>query len=66
LEKSQNAQFIKPMECLPVEKIPEGDNWTYELLCGRPHKISSVAQRVMWRWRYGAGQSPALTISNAT
>jgi bifunctional non-homologous end joining protein LigD len=19
------------MECLPVEKIPEGDNWTYEL-----------------------------------
>jgi ATP-dependent DNA ligase len=31
LEKSHNARFIKPMECLPVEKIPEGDNWTYEL-----------------------------------
>ena len=31
MEKSHNARFIKPMECLPVEKIPEGDNWTYEL-----------------------------------
>ncbi|HTF69712.1 MAG TPA: non-homologous end-joining DNA ligase [Edaphobacter sp.] len=25
------AHFIEPMECLPVEKIPEGDLWTYEL-----------------------------------
>jgi hypothetical protein len=25
------AHFIEPMECLPVEKIPEGDVWTYEL-----------------------------------
>jgi ATP-dependent DNA ligase len=25
------ARFIEPMECLPVEKIPEGDLWTYEL-----------------------------------
>ena len=25
------ARFIEPMECLPVEKIPEGDVWTYEL-----------------------------------
>jgi ATP-dependent DNA ligase len=25
------ASFIEPMECLPVEKIPEGDLWTYEL-----------------------------------
>jgi hypothetical protein len=24
------------MECLPVEKIPEGDKWTYELLGGHP------------------------------
>jgi bifunctional non-homologous end joining protein LigD len=30
LEKNL-ARFFKPMECLPVEKIPEGDNWTYEL-----------------------------------
>ena len=27
----QIARFIEPMECLPVEKIPEGDLWTYEL-----------------------------------
>jgi bifunctional non-homologous end joining protein LigD len=25
------TRFIEPMECLPVEKIPEGDVWTYEL-----------------------------------
>jgi ATP-dependent DNA ligase len=25
------ARFIKPMDCLPVEKIPEGDIWSYEL-----------------------------------
>ncbi len=25
------ARFIEPMECLPVEEIPEGDVWTYEL-----------------------------------
>ncbi|HTF63204.1 MAG TPA: hypothetical protein VK638_10880 [Edaphobacter sp.] len=25
------ARFIEPMECLPVDKIPEGDVWTYEL-----------------------------------
>jgi ATP-dependent DNA ligase len=25
------ARFIQPMECLSVEKIPEGDVWTYEL-----------------------------------
>jgi DNA ligase D-like protein (predicted ligase) len=25
------ARFMEPMECLPVEQIPEGDPWTYEL-----------------------------------
>jgi hypothetical protein len=28
------------MECLPVENIPEGKLWTYELLCGPPHRSS--------------------------
>jgi DNA ligase D-like protein (predicted ligase) len=27
----ETGRFIEPMECLPVEKIPEGDLWTYEL-----------------------------------
>jgi DNA ligase D-like protein (predicted ligase) len=30
-KRGQIARFIEPMECLPVEKIPEGDLWTYEL-----------------------------------
>jgi ATP-dependent DNA ligase len=25
------VRFIEPMECLPVSKIPEGDQRTYEL-----------------------------------
>jgi ATP-dependent DNA ligase len=32
LAKSERvARFIEPMECLPVENIPDGDLWTYEL-----------------------------------
>ena len=27
----QEAGFIEPMECLPVAKIPEGPDWSYEL-----------------------------------
>ena len=30
-EDRRVARFIEPMECLPVEKIPEGKLWTYEL-----------------------------------
>jgi len=30
-KRGQGAGFIEPMECLPVEKIPEGELWTYEL-----------------------------------
>jgi ATP-dependent DNA ligase len=30
-KSGQIARFIHPMECLPVEKMPEGDAWTYEL-----------------------------------
>jgi ATP-dependent DNA ligase len=26
----RTASFIEPMECLPVERIPEGDLWAYE------------------------------------
>lgn len=31
VKRRQVARFIEPMECLPVERIPEGDLWTYEL-----------------------------------
>ena len=27
----QTARFIEPMECLPVEEIPQAVAWTYEL-----------------------------------
>ena len=29
------------MECLPVTKLPEGPEWTYEILCGPPHMNSN-------------------------
>jgi hypothetical protein len=43
------ASFVEPMECLSVSKLPEGLEWLWEILCGPPHKISSVAFGVMWR-----------------
>jgi hypothetical protein len=43
------ASFVEPMECLSVSKLPEGLEWLWEILCGAPHKISSVASGVMWR-----------------
>jgi DNA ligase D-like protein (predicted ligase) len=27
----RNAEFIEPMECAPVSKLPEGPDWAYEL-----------------------------------
>jgi hypothetical protein len=44
------AGFVEPMDCLSVAKLPEGLGWLWEILCGQPHKISSVAFGVMWRW----------------
>ena len=42
------ARFIEPMECLPVEKIPEGDLWTYELklYLKRGGRLSEVVRRI--------------------
>jgi VWA domain containing CoxE-like protein len=33
---SRTAAFIepRPMECLPSPRVPEGPEWTYEILCG--------------------------------
>lgn len=45
-EATRKASFIEAMECLPVAKLPAGPEWTYEILCGGPHKISFVASGV--------------------
>jgi len=31
------------MECLAADKLPEGPDWLYEILCVDQHKISYVA-----------------------
>jgi hypothetical protein len=31
------ASFISPMLLVRTERLPEGRNWLYELLCGGPH-----------------------------
>jgi ATP-dependent DNA ligase len=31
IRREETARFIEPMECLSVEKIPEGELWTFEL-----------------------------------
>jgi len=43
----RKAEFIDTMDCLPVTKLPEGPEWTYEVLCGGQHKISYVAPKLM-------------------
>ena len=39
LPKSE-ASFVEPMECLSVSRLPEGERWIWEILCGGPHKAS--------------------------
>jgi hypothetical protein len=45
------------MECLPVSRIPEGDEWIYKILCG----IESYVARGM---RIGNGTT--MPVSEAT
>jgi hypothetical protein len=40
------------MEGLPVTEIPDDREWSYEILCGGPHKSSSVAPSIMWRYYF--------------
>jgi hypothetical protein len=40
------ARFIEPMECLPVEKIPEGDLWSYESKLDGCH---SESREIGWK-----------------
>ena len=37
MAQRNGAGFIETMDCLPVSKLPEGPEWTYELLCGALH-----------------------------
>jgi len=48
-QPKRKADFIEPMDCAPVTELADGPGWLYEVLCGGPHKISSVAMNVMWR-----------------
>jgi hypothetical protein len=45
------AHFIEPMLLLRTEKLPEGSDWAYEVLCGGLHNNSYVAHSVMWLHR---------------
>jgi len=62
----KTAAFVEPMECEPVSQLRQVSGWVYEILCGQPHKISSVAFAVMWRWRCGASRKRYGTSSYAT
>jgi len=49
------AEFIEQMECLSVSKLPEGSEWPWEVLCGRPHNFFCgpryVALAIGWQNR---------------
>src|SRR6266699_1916785 len=62
----RDATLIEPMECLSVSKLPEGAQWLWEILCGPPHKNSSVASGVMWHQGYGFGYGCTRTVPDAT
>jgi ATP-dependent DNA ligase len=48
------AQFIEPMECLPVSKLPEGADWTWEIkLDGWRMEIVKTGGRVTLYSRRG-------------
>jgi hypothetical protein len=34
---TRKAGFIEVMECLPVTTVPDGPEWTYEILCAARH-----------------------------
>jgi hypothetical protein len=54
------ARFIEPMDCLPVEKVPEGDAWTYELKRGvRGWHITTWANSSAEAQMRGAGSQVA-------
>jgi ATP-dependent DNA ligase len=59
LAKSERvAHFIEPMECLPVENIPEGDAWTYELKLDGYRTVSvKTGGKVTLYSRRGSGLS---------
>jgi len=46
---SVRARFIEPMLLLRTDRLPDGVQWMYEVLCGPPHNSSSVAFDIMWR-----------------
>jgi ATP-dependent DNA ligase len=48
------AQFLEPMECLPVTKLPEGAMWTWEIkLDGWRMEVVKTAGRVTLYSRRG-------------
>jgi hypothetical protein len=62
----QAASFIETMDCLPVSKLPDGPEWTYEILCDPLHKISSVAFGVMWCCCFSAADKAHVLLRSAT
>jgi hypothetical protein len=63
---AKSVGFIETMDCLAIPKIPEGPEWTYEILCGGPHKISSVAPSIMWRCYFDVASKAHGLHSGAT
>lgn len=41
MKKAAHVGFLKPMECLPVLKLPEGQAWIYELKLDG-HRVEAV------------------------
>ena len=66
LLSARTVSFIEAMECLPVTSLPEGPQWTYEILCDPLHNNSSVAFGVMWRCCFSAADKAHGLLRSAT
>jgi hypothetical protein len=67
-------RFIGPIVCLPVAKVPEGEQWQYELkldgyraiarkICGRkPLNCSETNKKVRRRWLHRRSHAFVLNV----
>jgi hypothetical protein len=47
----QAASFIETMDCLPVSKLPDGPEWTYEIKLDG-YRLEVVKQGEIWLYEF--------------
>jgi len=45
-QPERNAEFIEPMECAPVAKLPDGSQWIYEIKLDGYRAVAVKSDRI--------------------